>query len=235
MQVELMCTDTLAEGFVGNFERAESLEDIAFGAGDPLRDIEEIFGRVDAGDDGGTKFIRHTGGHQQFHGLLEAFDGDGCDTGCERILFLAVLDIHRPKVHQTRGEERFHLVGEDAVGIELDEKAKVFDTADEVEQVGVQGGLAAGNDHALEQSLAGREKFEKLLFAIDGEQFRGTARDGSDELGVVAIGATKRATGREHDSGQVIRVVDKGERFEASDTHRIDKSRLRVYNTVSYQ
>lgn len=234
MEVEGLGADAGDECGVGYFDRAKGLEVVILSARNPFTDFKKVLGCMDTRNDGGAEFIGNAARHQKLDRLLKTLNGD-FDAGCEVIFLWTVLDVHRPIIHETGRKYRFYLVGKNAIGIELDEKSQVFDTSNEVDEVGMKGGLTARDDDTIKQPLASFKKIKKFIFVIDCEKFRATARDGAYELGIVTVRATQCTPRRKHDSGELIGIIDESERFKAGDAHRIDKRGLWVYSGESYQ
>ena len=93
-----------------------------------------------------------------------------------------------------------------AGGVQLRGKAHGADALQERRQISVQAGLAAGDGHAVQQSVPLAQEGEELL-RVDHRLGIGAEHQG----GVVAEGAAPVAAGREHRAGRVARIIQQSQ------------------------
>jgi hypothetical protein len=177
----------------------ECLQDVELGALYPLADGAHLVFVVPGLDYGRPKFVPLGALAQQGDGLGDAIDVR--KSGPLGVVGGREFDVHRHVVDH--GQEFFEHVGAGSVGVELDAKVPLAEFLDDLEDVGVEGGFAAGHHDAFDPVVA-----ELLAGFLDVGPAHGGGVDVAHQRGVVAEAAAEVAAADEKDGGHLAGIVD---------------------------
>ncbi len=191
----------------------ELLEHPPFCASDGFAHGADVGLLDEAGDAGGAQLVVAGGlqGEAQSFGEGGEVDGAGVELA---VAGGSRLEVHGEVVDEVLCEGFFEGLGEQGVGVELDLEAHAFDGAEEGEQAGVEGRLAAGDDDTVDEGAAffklGEKGFEGVVGILSGFEHEG---------GVVAEGAGEVAAAGEDQGGDAAGEVEEAGALETFDFH----------------
>ena len=136
--------------------------------------------------------------------------GRGAEAGEFGIFCKGPLDVHGEGQVQAGGQELFDAVGAHAVAVDLDGQSPGGQFVDEVQEVGVQGRLAAGDDDAVQPVASAVE-----VGADFGAKRVGQAGIVLGQAHVVAGGTGEVAAGEEEHAGGLSGPVAETEGLQA--------------------
>lgn len=184
--------------------RDEGLHDVAVAPLNESAGFVHLFVGVEGLDNGGSEFVVDATAHDELDGFFNFFSlSEAGDFG---VAGESGFDVHGDVVDE--GEAFFQYVGPRAVGVEFDFEAALAEELNQFDEVGGEGGFAAGDADGIDP--VGFEACADFVdpFPSEADLF------GAHEGGVVAEAARKIAAGKKKDPAEASGEVDHGGFFE---------------------
>jgi len=188
----------------------EALQKVSVAAGDPFGRLGKTFPGMEFAYHRGAEFIRHGSGKKKADAFLDFRQIKRRKSDCFGVFGLGIFDIHGDVIDKLPFDERFQLIREAAVGIELDRIAERFDFGDEAVDIVVEKRLPSGDTYAVEDADTFFQKREKFV------GFYGSCRSGIQyKRGVMTKGTSEIAASRKNGTGDFAGVIEQGELLQS--------------------
>ena len=180
-----------------------------------MPDGGHVLHRVEGVGEGGAEFIVGTACHEERGAFPDAVQyihtaaGLGIASG-------AVLNVHGHVVRKAFVQNGTQHRGIGAVGVQLDLVAQQADPAQQVRQVRVKGGLAAGDAHALQPAAALLQEGEELVLCHAVR-----AAPGQHQRGIVAEGAAEITAAEKHGAGDAAGKIQQRQLLQSRNLHTV--------------
>lgn len=190
------------------------LHDVAGVGGECSTDGIEIVLGEEGLHEGGAEMVGYGGVDKESDAF---FDGGVVDGGAgeEVIFFLGCFDVHGDVVDEGSIEEFGEELWIAAVGVEFYFELELAEFLAEFEEIGLDGGFAAGDDDGIEELMPFFEEFQSVVAV---EAFLSLSNE-RDEFSVVAIGASEITALGKKDGGYLPGIVAERKGLVAAEEH----------------